>query len=861
MPTNQYDQPVKYQYKSLGLSKFAAPLAAMQDKYDKATDALSDSEFNLKYLTFGTEDPTRAKALISDFEKQRDEIANDLMTTKNFRASSQKLKQLNKAWLKNPEAAALASNYENWVKRNEEERKRWIDGKIKKDAYDYWRNSSIQDYVSKGETGYSNNNGIDDYRTIGKESMLNDMSEDFDKMKIEIAKLQPEHITNYLSAAGFDTDTMSKKFVENLTKEIKDNELSDETEKYLKTLKRFKPWAQQEADINYWNEYGNSKEAFNERAPELVNSAISDIDTQIANLEALSKKNPKLVKDPEYLSKMEGLVNTKKIISEKDEDGNYNENIVRNLHNLQFNDELYSADALGEIMAYKNTTRNWTFKSLPGNNSNRNNGGIGDDIFSGGDLDPVNETDFFNTSRKTVKDARAALDASRRAISKLGGDGSPETARAIGNLVYGSGPDSKKIQANPAWAHKRQVDIYNALNSSNNEQEFKAKLRDAGIKITTDARTNAIFNNFKTNANFREEYSSLLAQSERHYTTISNTRDMIKATNKAVVSSKDFDNYVESTKDQKIVLNAHEVAIAKSKGFKIVEVGTGVNATNVKTDKIKLEMGRAITRDQYAQLYGYKNFKDAASQGHAFKNDNLRNEVYGKKQNILKTNKDLGLMSYTYSGDKGVSDWANRKFSTMEEMLHFSPLNKVDWKNVPGFDAEGRPEEGTKLAIGPNSPVKVKILNNTLGFQVPYVTKGGATTYVDVDFKNGKQADKEALLFRMRNNFANDKSSASERNFQMVNTQLFNVINNSNTNAYLADVQAFSTELGKPVNTTIESVYTYDGNKIDIVKVPINNSSSERKGEYRVFVNGGEDPDFKSEDFDAAKSYIAKTFY
>jgi len=49
MPTNQYDQPVKYQYKSLGLSKFAAPLAAMQDKYDKATDALSDSEFNLKY--------------------------------------------------------------------------------------------------------------------------------------------------------------------------------------------------------------------------------------------------------------------------------------------------------------------------------------------------------------------------------------------------------------------------------------------------------------------------------------------------------------------------------------------------------------------------------------------------------------------------------------------------------------------------------------------------------------------------------------------------------------------------------------------------------------------------------------------
>ena len=76
MPINQYDNPVRYEYKPLGLDKLAGPMAALQQKFDVTQATLDDAEFNLQHTKWGTDDE-RAKAIIGQFEEKRDAIADE----------------------------------------------------------------------------------------------------------------------------------------------------------------------------------------------------------------------------------------------------------------------------------------------------------------------------------------------------------------------------------------------------------------------------------------------------------------------------------------------------------------------------------------------------------------------------------------------------------------------------------------------------------------------------------------------------------------------------------------------------------------------------------------------------------------
>ena len=297
MPINQYDNPARYEYKSLGLEKLAGPMAALQHKFDITQATLDDAEFKLEHTPWGT-DPERAKAIISEFESKRDKIAEDLMGTKNFRKATQQLKSLNKEWTKNPEAIGLSTQYANFKKIDEEERQRFLKGTTSDIAYQGYRNKAIEDY--KAQNGYSysvDDSGVESYNTLNRQNAIKDMSKEYDDMKIELAKMNKAEIKNTLTSGGIDGTTHSKIFIETMVEELKSGVVSSKTEAALKSMTRFKPWLDQRIELDYLQKYDPRTNAGKANGESLINNTIAAINTRMSQFEKADKEHP----DKKYL--------------------------------------------------------------------------------------------------------------------------------------------------------------------------------------------------------------------------------------------------------------------------------------------------------------------------------------------------------------------------------------------------------------------------------------------------------------------------------------------------------------------------------------------------------------------------------
>jgi len=352
MPVNQYDQPVRYQYKSRGLEKLAKPLAAMQERYDITQGELSDTDFELKYLPYGT-DPTRAKEIISEFEEGRDKIASDLMISKNFRKSAQDLKNLNKRWGKHHEAKALQSNYENWQELSKEQRDRF---KNDPRRYSEWEQRSISEFDSKGGTSYQNENK---YNTLGRQRRLEDISDEFRKEALAIANAQPEKRGSMLGAAtgtGIDGEIM--RIVSKWSTKSK-AEIAKETEAYLRKIPKYQKFFNEEADYRYYfstqdregQEKGSAKKEIGKRLLTNYSKGLA------AELE---KKG--VDKDSE---EYKANAKEKARIDKQLESGKYNEQDVKGLYTRSYKDHQFDQSILGDILSYKNVVNDYKIKNLP----------------------------------------------------------------------------------------------------------------------------------------------------------------------------------------------------------------------------------------------------------------------------------------------------------------------------------------------------------------------------------------------------------------------------------------------------------------------------------------------------------------
>jgi len=114
MTITPYTTPLQYEYKPLNLMAFAEPLSKMQEQFDIVKASIDESDFDITNLPFGT-DPERAKALLKIVEGKRDELAQSLAETKNYKQAASKLKELNTVWQEDPEVLALKGNYDKYV--------------------------------------------------------------------------------------------------------------------------------------------------------------------------------------------------------------------------------------------------------------------------------------------------------------------------------------------------------------------------------------------------------------------------------------------------------------------------------------------------------------------------------------------------------------------------------------------------------------------------------------------------------------------------------------------------------------------------------------------------------------------------
>lgn len=705
MPINQYDNPVRYEYKSLGLSKLAGPLAAAQQKFDLTQATLDDAEFNIDHLPWGT-DPERAKALIAQFEEKRDKIADDLMGTKNFRKATQQLKSLNRAWGKNPESKVLTSNYLAAKNREAEARKRFLSGNISQEAYEGYRKKGQQDYEALGGASFSlGEDGRETYNVFNRQIAIKDMSKEYDDMKIELAKMSKADVRETLINGGIDHTTHSKIFIEQMVEELTEGKVTAGTEAALKSMTRFKPWIKQRVELDYLQSYNPSTADGKANGDALINSVITEIESGIAKLEELDQTDP----DKKYLeSKVYSILKDNKDDYEKaltDEEGTYL-NTVKGLHKIQFEENLNSASALGKLMAYKKVTKNWTFKSIPQPKGPPAGGGrlTRQDILS--ELTGMVSDAYEPLDIKSLRKQR--YDAARKLKPGL------ETLTGIGDGVIGEISYRKRdlttgirIKKNIGVKYASVQKIITLGYSSNTVKQYHTAMWKAGYQPTWEQSKRAF--NALTPEKMSEATDILRdnAMSYNQYNIASTQEKSISAQlrKSKPYLKKAYELGARVPKDNLLTRNQH--GRDKGEAIHLFHWGNYTEAELIKAGVKKPK--KVVTAPGYrahytlsyndvAKLNGYKSMDDAVGKGFRFGGlegvDSAASELSALRQELVNKMTDKEVMTWVYVNDpdleKGLGQIIKNTNTT-----EYIPAGKKDWKNFPGFDDKGKPNPGT----------------------------------------------------------------------------------------------------------------------------------------------------------------------
>lgn len=713
MPINQYDNPVRYEYKPLGLDKLVAPMAAMQQKFDITQSTIDNAEFKLQHTPWGT-DPTRAKAIISEFEKKRDEIANDLMITKNFRKASQQLTSLNKAWTKNPEAVALATNYTYFKERDEEERQRWLKGDTDKEAYDIYREDDIRKYAGPDNKGGANfsidESGTEKYTSISRHSALNDMSKDFDDTKIKLMEMSPEEITSFFHENGFDGDTGDKKFVEGIKKSKKEGKLSADTEAALRSLTRFKDWAQQGADLEYLKKYGSGTPEAKANSEQLITSTLSSIDNELIDLskkyESSKKPNWKelLENDPTYLS----LINNKEIIEGGITEKGVDPVIVKSLSDTQYTNNLYDSRALAKLMKYNNVTSKTTFRSMPKETSSGGGGGNSNaDLFANA-MAGWKEAGYNPVSIKSLNqrryDAAGTLLPGIKTINDIG-DGVMRT------VVLGKkgSEERKKMQGNVAGMYAKQERVISLRIASSNVSDFNKAMWKNGFSPTWE-ESKKLF--YELNNNTLSLATDIIEKNRSANSQYVSAVTVEKQLDEKFLKDPSFLADIENLGNDIPQLYKNQTTYGPNGEYlgKPENVNKLFKVSNYSPEQLKKhgisipsydresssstqsQRKTVLTYNEVARLNGYKDTKTALAKG--FKFGGVSHDITEVKQKATNNLDKKESMTYQYTNDPVLEKGLSKLFegSTFEG---FEPAYGEKWENIPGFGKDGKPNPGT----------------------------------------------------------------------------------------------------------------------------------------------------------------------
>lgn len=282
MPVTPYSTPLKTEYKPLGLEAFARPLSEIQGKYDTVLTAIKDADFAINALD---KDNPRHKELVSEFEGLRDELAQNLMTTGNYKQALDKAKQLNKLFTKDEEIKGIQSNYALYTEAKKEQQERVSKGDITQQDFDLWDFKARTDFQG---TQYDKKSGK--YNTINVRPRMKNMEKEIMDKSLELARMAPTWTTEQfvqnmigLGMSAGEIDYIKEKF------EKRDlNQVSAEIENFLRQSDQYKNWVIEDADYKW--DYATKTD------PNYINGFLQNynsvLDSEKLRYQELLKTNP-----------------------------------------------------------------------------------------------------------------------------------------------------------------------------------------------------------------------------------------------------------------------------------------------------------------------------------------------------------------------------------------------------------------------------------------------------------------------------------------------------------------------------------------------------------------------------------------
>jgi hypothetical protein len=267
MAVNPLSTPLKTEYKPLGLEAFAQPLSDMQAKFDTVKQEIEATDFALSRLS---QDDPRAKDLLKEIETKRDQLAENLMATGNYRQASSKLLELNKTYNKDEETNAIKSNYTTYQEAVKKQKERVDKGEITQKDYDLWDFRAKHSFQG---TQYDKN--TDTYSSINVHPRMKNMEKELREESLKLAGMAEDQVVEEMQRRGVDAFTTET--IQNMRTFRDRDQVAREIEQFLRTSDQYKNWVQEDADYK-WYYNANTDPEFKEK---YVSSVAGQYDARI----------------------------------------------------------------------------------------------------------------------------------------------------------------------------------------------------------------------------------------------------------------------------------------------------------------------------------------------------------------------------------------------------------------------------------------------------------------------------------------------------------------------------------------------------------------------------------------------------
>ena len=351
MAITPFSTPIKTEYKPLGYEAFAEPLSQMYEKLETTKAALDAADFEISKLN---QDDSRSKELMQTLKEKRDEIAQNLATSKNYTQAAKQLAGLQKMYTKDPELLSIQGNY-NALQEAKKETKEKI-GKpngITQRDYDTWLFKANHQFQ-----GTNYNPKEESYNQINVQPPLANEEENIRKESLQLTGMVPEQRINSLGQYGHLTEETMQRLNVEVTEKNRE-QIAGEITNFLKTSDKYRNW-QEDNDRREWyyNAYSNPQtgEQFKEN---VIKGAFEQVDNQIAqindklqipNLDA-SEKEILQAKLKEAKSLQENIVNGYQEYAAQGRLDDFSEKLYVDFGQNKFN---VIGDAAADIVDYRN---------------------------------------------------------------------------------------------------------------------------------------------------------------------------------------------------------------------------------------------------------------------------------------------------------------------------------------------------------------------------------------------------------------------------------------------------------------------------------------------------------------------------